>query len=312
MVTVSDTAHLANGTRCELGEGPFWDAPRGRLLWVDIVSGTVHMGVLQDDGAVETVQSVPFDETIGAVAPAASGQWILAGSDRILMRTPDGHLTPGPTILPGDGRRRCNDAKPDPAGRFVVGTLHAGGAQQVPAEVLLRIEPDGDLTTIDDDLTLANGLAWSRDGTRMYSVDTLRQVVYVRSYDPVSGATGARSELVRLDDGYPDGMCLDTEEHLWVAVWGRGRSTGTRPRVSWSESSTCPRRTPRAWRSRAMSCAPWSSPRPLRASPMFNSSNSRNRDSCSPWSRVLLDCRSPCGPAPSGRISPTEQVRPVA
>jgi sugar lactone lactonase YvrE len=89
-------------------------------------------------------------------------------------------------------------------------------------EWLKRLEPDGTVTTLDSDLGLSNGLAWSGDGSRMFSIDSFEHVVWVRDYDPATGAVGERAAFIRIEDGYPDGMCIDAEEHLWVAVYGRG------------------------------------------------------------------------------------------
>jgi sugar lactone lactonase YvrE len=75
---------------------------------------------------------------------------------------------------------------------------------------------------LDDDLGLSNGLGFSADGGTLYSVDTYSHVVRVRPYDAVAGAAGERSDFVRVDDGYPDGIALDAEAHLWVAVFGQG------------------------------------------------------------------------------------------
>ena len=89
-------------------------------------------------------------------------------------------------IVAAGQHRRLNDGSTDPAGRFLVGTLSLG--EPSDEEILVRLEPNGHLTVLDNDLTLSNGLAWSTDGMKMYSVDTNRQTIYVRDYDPTSGA----------------------------------------------------------------------------------------------------------------------------
>jgi len=202
-----------------LGEGPVWDAARERLLWVDIRSGLVLIGRL-NEGSIEIVERLEFPGTVGAVAPAADGRLLVAAQEHLVVVGTDGSRTDGPRVLPEGARRRLNDGKPDPMGRFLVGTLLM---DEPGHEALVRLEADGSVTTIDDDLTLSNGLAWSVDGTLLFTVDTYRRTVWVRDYDSVSGATGARRAFVILDDGYPDGICMDIEGHLWVAVYGAGR-----------------------------------------------------------------------------------------
>ena len=202
-----------------LAEGPVWDAARHRLLWVDIVAGSVLEGTLQD-GQIDMAGRHEFDGTVGAVSVADDGSLLVATQETLVQRHPDGRREHLVRIVPRGQRRRLNDGSTDPAGRFLVGTLSMADPSE--SEVLVRLEPDGRLTELDNDLTLSNGLAWSSDGSRMYSVDTDRQLVYVRDYDAHSGVGGDRRVHLRLSEGSPDGIAMDAEDHLWVALWGEG------------------------------------------------------------------------------------------
>jgi sugar lactone lactonase YvrE len=85
------------------------------------------------------------------------------------------------------------------------------------------VHPDGRLDDLDDDLSLSNGLGWSPDGTVLYSIDTVPRLVYARDYDAAAGSAGPRRVLLALDEGVnPDGMCVDADGQLWIAIWGRG------------------------------------------------------------------------------------------
>ena len=205
----------------ELAEGPFWDPVRERLLWVDIRRGSVYSAELTPEDLLEIRDELRLDETVGAVATSAAGAWLIAGAERLYLRDEAGTVHPGPRLISGDGHRRLNDGKPDPLGRYLVGSLSLAGPSK--REQLLQVGRDGSIEVIDDDLTLSNGLAWSRDGSRLYSVDTERRLVFVRAYDLASGRVGPRSVHLVFDAGYPDGMCMDAEEHLWIAMWGLGR-----------------------------------------------------------------------------------------
>jgi sugar lactone lactonase YvrE len=216
---MSRTPHVATTEAYALAEGPVWDEPRQRLLWVDILGGAVHSGRL-DNLAIHHVGHHDFDGMVGAVTVADDGTLLVAAQERLVVVHPDGTREDGPRIVPAGTQRRMNDGSTDPAGRFLVGTLAlAGGSEQ---ETLVRVDGDRRVTQIDGDLTLSNGLAWSADGTRMYSVDTLRGVVYVRHYDVATGNVGERRVHLRVDKGYPDGIAIDADDHLWVAVWGAG------------------------------------------------------------------------------------------
>ena len=204
----------------ELAEGPVWDAPRGRLVWVDILGKAVHTGRL-GTGIVEIGPSHRFESYVGAVAVADDGSLLVAEDHHLTRLAPDGTRTSGPDLFadhPGD---RWNDGTCDARGRFLVGTASLSGARH--SQRLLRV--DGDTTTvIDDDLGLSNGLAFSPDGSLLYSVDSVpARQVWVRDYDHDSGAVGPRRPAVELTDALPDGLCVDTSGNLWLAAWSRGQ-----------------------------------------------------------------------------------------
>lgn len=212
-------ARPASTERFMLGEGPVWDGPRSRLLWVDIHAGTVYEGSLGGDRV--TIREVHrFGSTVGAVASSDSGDLVVATAQSLVVLTADGDRLPGPAILPNGGSRRLNDGKCDPGGAFVVGSLALDDSRG--GEILARVSHGGEVTVLDHDLTLSNGLAWTVDGSRMYSIDSVPGMVWQRSYDAATGAAGAREELLCITDGVPDGMCVDRDGNLWIAAWGAG------------------------------------------------------------------------------------------
>jgi len=208
------TARPASDEHYELAEGPYWDAPREKLLWVDILRGLVLEGSLAGD-RVRVSKEHRFDGMVGAVVVAGDGSLLVAGQESLVVVEPDGTRTPGPRIIAEGVAARNNDAATDPFGRFLVGTLSLG--REANRECLYRVSVDGSLLAIDTDLSLSNGLAWSPDGRAFYSVDTLARIVWKREY---SEPLGARERFLSIDGGYPDGICIDAEGNLWVAVWG--------------------------------------------------------------------------------------------
>lgn len=220
-IPVAATAVPATAEAYGLAEGPWWDGERERLLWVDIVAGRVLEGRLADLD-IKVVRDWRLAGMTGAVAVTSDGDLLIAGQEGlVLLGDAEDHVTTGPRLLASGCGRRLNDGCPDPAGRYLVGTLTIGGPDE-SAEELFVVEPDGTVATVDDDLSLSNGLAWSADGTRMFSTDTMRGVVWERDYDPASGARDERRPFIEVTDGYPDGCTVDSEDHLWVAHWGIG------------------------------------------------------------------------------------------
>jgi sugar lactone lactonase YvrE len=217
----SFTARPAPDHAFRLAEGPVWDAERGRVLWVDIDAGRVFEGTLRD-GQVHTDVRHDFAGTVGAVVSATDGRLLVAGQTSLVMLERDGTRRAARRLLPAGATSRLNDGGCDPAGRFLVGSLSLDHRSPRNREVLYRWEFDGSVTELDADLALSNGLAWSPGGTEFYSVDTIPGTVWVRPYEPDSGRVGHREVLLHIDDS-PDGLCVDRDGNLWVAVWGAGQ-----------------------------------------------------------------------------------------
>lgn len=198
-----------------LSEGPVWHAASGTLVWVDIEAGAVLRGTLDDNDRIVDVRRTDLGEYVGCALPFDDQRTLVALTRCLAILEADGSVTRGSELLPA--RQRFNDGKVDPWGRLVVGSLSLEGDAQ--DNVLLRLEADGSLTTIDDDLGLSNGLGWSPDGGTLYSTDTDRGVIFRRDYGP--DTIGDREEFIVFDEGvWPDGMTVDAQGALWVAIWG--------------------------------------------------------------------------------------------
>lgn len=214
------TARVATEAAYDLGEGITWDPVRRELVWVDILAGTLHRGVLAASGMIEPTDVLRFGETVAAVGIARSGDMMVAGARDAIVCRRDGTVTERRKLIRGPGRR-LNDGKPDPVGRFLVGTMSHDFRSRTDS--LLRLDTDGAVAVLDDDLTVSNGLGWAANGTRMFSVDTVSRRIFCRDYDPASGDVGPRSVFATVADGLPDGLTVDADDHVWVALWGAGR-----------------------------------------------------------------------------------------
>ena len=211
-----------------LTEGPLWDDRRQEVLWVDILDGLVHRAGLTDGeegpDLAPVAASLRFDGPVGAVALCASGA-LLAAVGTSVLRLDEGRpvaeaVALAALALPDDGLpRRMNDAAVDPAGRLLAGTMAYD--ESPGAGSLYRLDGAG-LGTLLDSVTISNGLGWSPDGSRLYYADSPTGRVDVFAYDPESGALSDRRRFAVLDRGVPDGLTVDSEGRVWVAVWGGG------------------------------------------------------------------------------------------
>ncbi|WP_167132625.1 SMP-30/gluconolactonase/LRE family protein [Paramicrobacterium chengjingii] len=209
---------LAGPVAAELGEGPIWDAATERLIWIDIIGQTVHFA----DAAGRTYATVTLDEQPGTAMPAADGTVLVATATGFALIERDLSVRRLSEDLAGYPDHRFNDGKVDSAGRVVVGTLSLSGERD--ASALYRWSAQGGLEVIRRPVSLSNGLGWSPDGRTFYHADTPTGRVDAFDYDPGSGALSNPRTFITVaaEAGQPDGLCVDDDGGVWVALWGGG------------------------------------------------------------------------------------------
>jgi len=203
----------------ELCEGPCWDLGAGRLIWVDIMAGRVHSA----DPLTGDRRSWDLGMPVGCVAPCTSGGWIAAVE--LGFARYDENWSMLDTVVPAPGQAagtRFNDGRCDTAGRFWAGTLAYDSTPG--AASLYRLDVSGEVTLVLDDVTISNGLGWSPQSDTMYYVDTGRGTVDRMRFDAGTGTPSDRTTLVSVPpaEGAPDGLAVDSEGFLWVALWDGG------------------------------------------------------------------------------------------
>lgn len=210
---------LVLDARAELGEGPVWDARSARLIWVDIMRGGVH----RFDPATGRDEMREIGEPVGAAVPSADGALILATMSGFARLEFDaGRVTPIARVEADRPDLRMNDGACDPLGRFWAGTMAFEHRTRPGAGALYRLDPDGRVSTMLRDVTLSNGIDWSPDARVMYYVDSATQRIDVFDFDAARGALSNRRPLARIptETGVPDGLTVDADGFLWLAVWG--------------------------------------------------------------------------------------------
>jgi sugar lactone lactonase YvrE len=209
------TAEPCSPVRVEHAEGPFWYG--GRFGWVDIMAG--RMWVAGFDGSSLTEpRSYDVGRPLGAAVPRAGGGWVLAAGTAFFTLEEDGTVSRLTEDLADPSVVRMNDGKCDPAGRFWAGTMDYGESRPVASLYVY----DGTVRPVLDGVMISNGLAWTPDHRAMYYIDTPTGRVDVFDYDVDTGEITSRRPFVEVEGGHPDGMTLDEEGFLWVALWGGG------------------------------------------------------------------------------------------
>jgi sugar lactone lactonase YvrE len=210
-----DTVERFLNVRNKLGEGPLWHPEEQTLYWVDCKGNTIFRWNAAAPGEVGR-----FDVglPVGAVAFRAAGGLLLATKNGFAFWDVAGqtlHFVADPEA--DKPQSRFNDGAVDRHGRFWAGTLGDGDNN-----ALYRFDPDGSVRTMETNIGVSNGIAWSLDDRTMYYTDSPRQTIYAYDYDAPSGAISRRRNLVHDPEvrGFPDGLTIDHEGFLWSARWG--------------------------------------------------------------------------------------------
>jgi sugar lactone lactonase YvrE len=211
---------LVLDAHARVGEGPVWDDVNGTLVWVDIMSNAVH----RYDPAKDQDRAIDVGQPVGAAALRRDGNGLVValrdgfglldeGSGQVQI------VTPVEADVPTN---RMNDGKADPAGRFFAGTM---GFDETPGSgAMYRLDPDRQVTRLFGGVSISNGLDWSLDGSQMYYIDSPTQGVDVFDFNSATGSLANRQRLITIapQEGLPDGMTVDAEGALWVALHGSG------------------------------------------------------------------------------------------
>ncbi len=200
---------------CIVGESPVWDCRQRCLYMVDVHGQRMRRIDLASGAARDAV----FPQQIGALVLAQSGGLIGCMEDGLYRLTEAGGMEPllAPIALDGP---RFNDAKAGPDGCLYGGTIHYEGRG-----ALYRITPQLQVTTLLTGVGNSNGLDWDTDKGVFYYNDTPTLRTDAFDFDEAAGTISRRRCVRRYTpkDGHPDGMTLDSEGMLWVALWGHGR-----------------------------------------------------------------------------------------
>jgi sugar lactone lactonase YvrE len=204
--------------KATLGEGPVWDDRTGELVWVDIVGFAVH----RFDPATGTDRAQNVGRHVGAAIPCEDGSLLLALEDGFAKLRADGELDYIADTEADVPETRMNDAEADPAGRLFAGTM--AFALTPGVATLYRVDRDHSVRPVVSGMTLSNGLGWSPDRRVMYLIDSLDRRLDAFDYDVETGEIANRRQIVEFpDDGtLPDGMTVDAEGQLWVAIFRGG------------------------------------------------------------------------------------------
>jgi gluconolactonase len=222
-----ESLRVLDSRSCKVGEGPIAIGPmNNEVWWVDILGKRVLSKNLDD----HTTQELSFDEDVSFIIPCRNSDFIVGNASGPLRITRDGIVTALPTRESVDGYPdqfplRWNDAKVAPDGYLWLGTIAYDVDAHPTDSALYRLDKSGNrLKKVISGVGISNGLAWSADGKTMFFIDSI--TLSIDSFDYHDGELSNRERRWTTPNktfGVPDGMCIDSEDGLWVAFWGGGK-----------------------------------------------------------------------------------------
>jgi sugar lactone lactonase YvrE len=212
-------------------EGPVWSPSWGGLRWVDMFAGDVLSMGLDDSGLEGSASDDIGRRHVGAIAaalrPRRGGGAVIAVERGFVLEDAAGELHPLPDLWT-DPSLRMNEGSCDPDGRFYCGSMARD--KGVGRGSMYRLDADGTTSLLFGGSTISNGLAWSPDGSIAYYIDTETRRVDMFDYTKDSGLTARRTFVeITGTPGSPDGMTVDAQGYVWVALYGGSAVRRYRP-----------------------------------------------------------------------------------
>ena len=208
-----------------LGEGPFYKEDEDSLYWTDIKDKRIYKYDLKS----KEVEYFQFSKAIGS--------FVFTSDNKILASTNDGfeylNLKTSKIIPLLDPEKdlpdnRFNDGKCDKNGRYFAGSMDNNENKITGSLYCLD---KNSCEKKEKDLFISNGLGWNKNSTKFYLTDSPKRVIYVYDYD-LKTSTMTNKKIfatIKEIDGYPDGLCLDEEDHIWSAHWAGSKITRYKP-----------------------------------------------------------------------------------
>ncbi len=213
-------------TGYRLGESPFYDPRTEKCSFVDIIAGKLYVfspeEQTEDDISDQNLECIDFGQQIGAAVPMKTpGDYLVCGTDGLY--TCKGKEISKVRDMTGyfETFQRSNDAKADPKGRLFLGSSVWEDGHEASGN-LYRLDGNN-IKIMQPNTRISNGMAWNAKRNRFFFSDSPYSAIFVYDYDESTGDITNRRVLFEIEGGTPDGMCIDSEDNLWVAIWGGSR-----------------------------------------------------------------------------------------
>lgn len=201
-----------------LAESPMWNKWRSSLLYIDIADKKVYEYKTKEN----TINSIEFDGMVGTVALIDENTILVANENKLIKTNLDTYEQETIMTFDMEPELRFNDGKCDDKGRFWLGTLTIDKDinKRFEKGSLYSVDNKGEIKVHKENLTIANGMAWNMSKNTMYFTDSYTKRVDTYDYNSEKGLITYKESKINISKGQPDGLTIDEEGMLWIALWG--------------------------------------------------------------------------------------------
>lgn len=212
-----------NNPICHLGEGPLWNVEKQQLFWTDILEGKIWK---YTPSSQKVELEWEGDHKVGGFAFANDGGLILCSNKGVFKLSKDQlgnvHAKPEKIVdIPMTANERFNDITTDPKGRLFAGTKSDDNKNGK----LYKIEKGKKPEVVINNIGISNGMTFSNDLKYFYHTDSIIRKIMKYQYDIDTGKISDPQIFYQGKEEYgsPDGITIDTEDHIWAAFWGSSK-----------------------------------------------------------------------------------------
>lgn len=208
-----------------IGEAPVWDALSNKLYWIDNQTPILHCYDITS-GAYSIMRvSAP----LRCLDLKPDHKLIAVMDNQLIEIDPEGQRIDVILAKISNTETLFNDGKLDAVGRLWVGSMDPKMTKDIGN--LYCIDENLNVRVKEKNIVISNGLGWSPDNKIFYHTDTVKRTIYKYDFCLHDGTISNKNIFIKVpeDQGYPDGLYVDTDGYIWSAHWHGARITRYAP-----------------------------------------------------------------------------------
>ena len=202
-----------------LGQRPLWDWRHDKFYWIDIYENML----IETDYILENEKKTLMPKGITNILLKDTKNFLIISNDSVF----DYDLNNNKKLLIkkiyiSNKQNRINDGIIDLKGHLWLATMNQ--LQICSTGEVLHYSKELKKFYSDKSYIVSNGPIFDYERNKGYVTDSIKRVIYYFSTNEENGIQNKKIFLsFSFTDGNPDGMTIDKNGNLWVAMWGAGK-----------------------------------------------------------------------------------------